>query len=142
MPAVQVEVIIEVPRGGHEKLRADGSRDFLSPLPCPFNYGSVPGTVSGDGDPLDALVLGPRLPRGTRVRVDVLAEVRFVDAGEPDPKLVCGERLGRVDQLRVALFFRGYALAKRALHRLRGRRGRTAYEGIGAASFSPSTTAR
>lgn len=139
---IEVEVVIEVPRGGHEKLRADGSRDFLSPLPCPFNYGSVPGTLSGDGDPLDALVLGPRLPRGARVRVRVLAEVRFVDAGEADPKLICGQRLGRGDRVRVALFFRGYALAKSALYRLRGRRGRTAYEGIVAASISSSAMAR
>ena len=31
----------------------------------PVNYGFVPQTVSYDGDPFDALVLGPPLPGGT-----------------------------------------------------------------------------
>jgi inorganic pyrophosphatase len=38
----EVEVVIEVPRGSFLKRRSTGHIDFISPLPCPFNYGSVP----------------------------------------------------------------------------------------------------
>ena len=51
------------------KWGADGTVDFVSPLPSPFNYGSVPDTLSEDGDPLDALLVGPRRPAGYRASV-------------------------------------------------------------------------
>ena len=63
-----VEVVIEVPRGSFLKRGSTGRVDFISPLPCPFNYGSVPGYIGLDGDLLDALVLGPRLSLGARIR--------------------------------------------------------------------------
>jgi len=127
----EAEVVIEVPLGGFIKRRDDGSVDFVSPAPCPFNYGSVPGTSSGDGDRLDALVLGPRLARGTRVRVRVVGRVRFTDAGQDDPKLIASDRpLGRLDRAKIAAFFIVYARAKGLLNRVRGKAGRTRYEGI------------
>jgi inorganic pyrophosphatase len=126
-----VEVVIEVPLGGFIKRRDDGSVDFMSPVPCPFNYGSVPDTRSGDGDRIDALVLGPRLARGARVRTKVVGRVRFTDAGEDDPKLICSERpLSRIDRLRIVAFFVLYARAKALLNRLRGRAGPTRYGGM------------
>jgi inorganic pyrophosphatase len=126
-----LEVVIEVPLGGFIKRKDDGGIDFVSPAPCPFNYGSVPDTRSGDGDRLDALVLGPRLARGTRVRVKVVARVRFMDAGQDDPKLICSERpLSRVDRAKITTFFAIYARAKGVLNRLRGRTGPTRYGGI------------
>lgn len=125
------EVLIEAPRFTHVKRRDDGAVDFVSPLPCPFNYGSVPGTRSGDGERIDALVLGPRLPRGDRRRWPVVGVVRFVDAGAHDPKWVCSQRpLGARERLEIELFFRVYALCKRALNESRGRSGETAYLGL------------
>ena len=59
-----IEVIIEIPRGGFLKRGSTGELDFISPFPCPFNYGSIPAFIGLDGDLLDAVVLGPRLPRG------------------------------------------------------------------------------
>jgi inorganic pyrophosphatase len=38
----EIEVVIEVPRGSFLKRGSTGHVDFISPLPCPFNYGSVP----------------------------------------------------------------------------------------------------
>jgi inorganic pyrophosphatase len=123
--------VIDSPRGSVIKRADDGGIDFVSPLPCPFNYGSVPGTVSGDGDRVDAVVLGARLPAGTRVRVKVLAVARFVDAGDEDPKWICGQPpLRDVARLQVDAFFRVYALAKRALNRARGKHGATRYDGL------------
>jgi len=127
----QLEIVIEVPRGSFIKRDDDGRVDYVSPFPCPFNYGSVPDTRSGDGDRLDALVLGPRLPRHARVTLPVLGVVRFLDAGESDPKYICGTGpLGRRDALLVAGFFASYAHLKGVLNALRGKRGATRYGGI------------
>jgi inorganic pyrophosphatase len=45
-PAVpEVDVVIEVPRGSFLKRGFTGHLDFISPLPYPFNNGSVPAYV-------------------------------------------------------------------------------------------------
>jgi inorganic pyrophosphatase len=126
-----VEAVVELPRGGLIKRRSDGRVDFVSPLPCPYNYGSLPGTRGGDGDPIDAIVLGPRLPAGTLVHLPVVAEVDFIDDGLIDTKLVLSRRpLTRAEHLGLSAFFHLYVLAKRALARLRGRRGEIRLRGI------------
>jgi inorganic pyrophosphatase len=127
----ELEVVIDVPRGSFIKRDDEGKVDYVSPLPCPFNYGSVPGTLSGDGDRLDALVLGPRLAQGARVRVPVRALVRFLDAGDNDPKYVCSARpLSRRERALVAVFFSAYAYLKGALNLARGKHGPTRYGGL------------
>lgn len=111
-------VTIEVPRGGLVKWRTDGSVAFVSPVPCPFNYGSVVGTLGADGDPLDAVVLGRSLPRGSVGRWAVHGVVPFVDRGVEDPKLVCGERAPTEREWRwIHRFFRIYGLVKRVAQR-------------------------
>src|SRR4051812_1615570 len=126
-----VEAIIEQPRGAFVKRRADGRIDFVSPLPYPYNYGSLPGTTGGDGDPIDAIVLGPRLAAGTRVSLPIVAEVDFIDEGRVDTKLVLSPTSLSARQRRgLAAFFTCYALAKRGLARLRGRRGEIAFRGL------------
>lgn len=123
-------VLVEVPRGGFVKRRADGSVDYVSPLPCPFAYGCVPDRAGGDGDPLDAVLLGGRRRRGDRVDTEVRATVRFLDAGEVDDKLVCSATAPtRAERWLVVGFFSAYAVAKGLLNRVRGRSGRTAYLG-------------
>ena len=127
----EVEAVVELPRGTLVKRRANGTVDFVSPLPCPYNYGSIPGLEGGDGDAQDALVLGPRLARGARVRLPVRAVVGFVDAGRIDDKLVLSSRpLTAVDRRAIALFFEAYALFKRALNGVRGEAGPTCSEGL------------
>lgn len=130
-PPARVDVQIDAPRFSFIKRDDRGAIDFVSPLPCPFNYGSVPGTRSGDGDRIDALVLGPRRPRGLLRAQPVVAIVHFIDAGAEDPKWVCAARpLGLRAHAEVDAFFRLYALAKRALNRARGKSGETRYQGI------------
>jgi inorganic pyrophosphatase len=58
----EVEVVIEVPRGSFLKRGSTGHVDFVSPLPCPFDYGSAPVYLGLEGDLLDALVLRHRAP--------------------------------------------------------------------------------
>ena len=80
--APELEVVIELPRGSFLKRGSTGRLDFISPLPCPFNYGSVEDLLGMEGDLLDAVVLGPRLPRGARVLVKVFGAVGMSDRGK------------------------------------------------------------
>jgi inorganic pyrophosphatase len=138
-----VEISVEVSRGGRRKTRAGGALDFVSPVGAPYSYGSVPGQLGGDGDPLDALVLGPPLPIGARVKRTVVGVVRFVDAGQVDDKLVCGTAPAtRGERLRVWTFFLVYPWFKRALYVWRGREGRTELIGVQWWSGEPVSASR
>jgi inorganic pyrophosphatase len=59
-----LQVVIETPRGSRNKYSFDPEQRVFrlkSALPAgmafPFDFGFVPGTIGGDGDPLDVLVL-------------------------------------------------------------------------------------
>lgn len=59
-----VRVIIEIPKNSTNKVEYDGKlgvfrldRALYSPMHYPGDYGFVPGTMAGDGDPIDVLVL-------------------------------------------------------------------------------------
>ena len=126
----ELDVVIEVPRGSFLKRGSTGHVDFISPLPCPFNYGSVPSHLGLEGDLLDAVVLGPRLPLGARRRVKAWGAVTLTDRGMSDDKLICSERSPDASaRRRVLRFFRFYAKCKGLLNFLRRRPGRNACEG-------------
>ncbi len=130
---IVVSVLIEIPRGSRIKRGADGAADFISPFANPFDYGCIPGTLAGDGDPIDAIVLStlpvPRI-RGEWVETQRLAVVDFVDAGQLDPKWICGEVFSEKDRLAVTRFFTRYARMKRALYRFRREPGPTMFRGF------------
>ncbi len=86
---LEVEVVVEIPKGSFIKRGSTGQVDFVSPLPCPFNYGSVPNYIGLEGDLLDAVVLGPRLQAGTLLRIKAWGAVTLTDRGMSDDKLVC-----------------------------------------------------
>jgi inorganic pyrophosphatase len=83
-----VHVVIETPRGSVHKLGFDAERGVFvlkKVLPVgmtfPFDFGFVPGTRAGDGDPLDVLVLLDGVtPPG------VLVEARLVGAIEAEQR--------------------------------------------------------
>ena len=126
----EVEVIIEIPRGSFLKRGSTGQLDFVSPLPCPFNYGSVDKYIGLEGDLLDAVVLGPRMQRGTRVTVKAFGAVGLTDRGMYDDKLICSHRSVRSwNRFLILFFFRFYARCKGLLNYFRGRAGRNACEG-------------
>ena len=135
----EVEVVIEIPRGSFLKRGSTGHIDFVSPLPCPFNYGSVPTHVGLEGDLLDAVVLGPRLALGTRLRVKAWGAVTLTDRGMSDDKLICSDRpLQPSDREKVLRFFGFYARCKAVLNFWRRRPGRNACEGWCEARFALS----
>jgi inorganic pyrophosphatase len=127
---IEVEVVIEVPRGSFLKRGSSGRIDFISPLPCPFNYGAVPTHLGLEGDLLDALVLGPRLRLGTRKTLRAWGAVILRDRGMVDDKLICSEHEPSAAEIRKVLrFFHFYARCKGLLNLLRRRPGRNACDG-------------
>lgn len=125
-----MEVLIEIPRGSFLKRGSTGRVDFVSPFPCPFNYGSVPTHLGLEGDLLDAVVLGPRLAAGTRLKTKAWDAITLTDRGMCDDKLICSEApLNASDRDRVIRFFEFYAKCKGLLNRWRRRPGRNACEG-------------
>ncbi len=131
--ADRARAIVEVPRGSFIKRELhDGRRiDFVSPLPSPWNYGYLPDLPGEDGDPADAVIMGPRVAAGAEIELPVVARVRFVDAGERDDKLVLSDRpLSRRQRRGLAAFFRLYARAKILLNLAKGDRGPTRFEGL------------
>lgn len=126
----EVEVVIEIPRGSFLKRGSTGHIDFISPFPCPFNYGSVPNLLGLEGDLLDALILGPRLSLGTCIQVKAWGAVTLTDRGMMDDKLICSNyRPSLTECQNVLRFFRLYAKCKGILNIWRRRPGRNACEG-------------
>ncbi len=124
------EVVVEYPRWSMVKRRSDGSLDFVAPLPCPYNYGSIFGRRSGDGDLLDAVVLGPRLPLGTTHSLVAVGVIGFLDLGVHDPKVICTTgQLSTRERVGLELFFRAYATFKQGLAAARRQPGATRYLG-------------
>lgn len=88
--------MVEIPAGGQVKYelhQASGRMEvdrFLSmPVAYPVNYGILPCTKGGDGDPLDVVVM-TRIPvdPGALIRVRAVGVLRMVDAGEDDDKVI------------------------------------------------------
>jgi inorganic pyrophosphatase len=90
--AAFVPALIEIARGSHLKYEVDKPTGLLrldrvlySAVYYPANYGFIPRTHAGDGDPLDILVLmqEPVEPL-TIVRARPLGGLRMVDKGGDD----------------------------------------------------------
>ena len=90
-------VVIEIPRGSRNKYEIDheGGRVFLdrrlfTATTYPADYGFVPDTLAGDGDPLDALVLleDPVYP-GVWVEARPIGVLYMRDEAGEDAKLIC-----------------------------------------------------
>ncbi len=93
---MEIEVVIEVPRGSGNKYEMDAETGAivldrpLSPaLRYPADYGFLPETLGEDGDPLDALVPldEPAFP-GCRVRCRPIGLFRMADEAGVDAKVV------------------------------------------------------
>jgi len=127
---IEVEVVIEIPRGSFLKRGSTGRIDFVSPFPCPFGYGSVRSLLGLEGDLLDAVVLGPRLPAGTRLRLPAWGAVILADRGMTDDKLICSAApVSPIERQRVLRFFHFYAKCKALLNLWRRRPGRNGCDG-------------
>jgi inorganic pyrophosphatase len=96
-PPEDLNVIIEVPLGG-EPIKYEIDKDsgalfvdrFLyTPMRYPGNYGFVPHTLCGDGDPLDVIVMNSRpLVPGAVVRSRPVGVLFMEDDGGQDEKII------------------------------------------------------
>jgi inorganic pyrophosphatase len=112
------------------KRGSSGRIDFISPLPCPYNYGAADRFIGLEGDLLDALVLGPRRAFGARFQTFAWGAVTLTDRGMCDDKLICSDRpVTAEERQRVLRFFAFYARCKAVLNAWRRRPGRNASEG-------------
>lgn len=66
-PPEEINVFVEIPQGVSVKYELDKNSGFIfvdrflyTEMNYPFNYGFVPNTLSGDGDPVDVLVLSSK----------------------------------------------------------------------------------
>ena len=96
-PPEDVNVIIEVPVGGqpikYEMNKEAGTlfvdRFLYPPMTYPGNYGFVPHTLSGDGDPVDVLVCNTRqLVPGCYINVRPIGVLIMEDNAGEDEKII------------------------------------------------------
>ena len=94
---MDVEVVIEIPRGSRNKYEIDHDtgavwldRMLFTATQYPADYGFIEGTLGGDGDPLDALVLleDPVFP-GIWVQARPLGVLYMTDEAGEDEKIIC-----------------------------------------------------
>jgi len=107
-PPWDVNVIIEVPMGSepikYEMDKESGAlyvdRFLHTAMSYPCNYGFIPHTLSGDGDPADVLVMGRRpLMPGCVLAVRPIGVLMMQDEGGMDEKILA------VPQSRLHPFF-------------------------------------
>lgn len=116
----RIRVLVEIPAGSIQKWEVEkssgdlkwefrkGKPRLVKYLGYPGNYGMVPRTLlsvenGGDGDPLDVLVLGPAVPRGSVVDVKIIGMLKMLDKGEQDDKLIAvlaNDIFDRVDTIK------------------------------------------
>jgi inorganic pyrophosphatase len=92
-----INVVIEIPKDAepvkYEVDKASGAifvdRVLSTPMRYPCNYGYIPNTLSGDGDPVDALVLLPLpLTPGAVIRCRPVGLLNMDDEAGVDTKLI------------------------------------------------------
>ncbi len=92
-----VNAIIEIPKGTRAKYEIDKASGLLkldrviySSMSYPSNYGFIPQSYCGDGDPLDIVIVNvaePLIP-GSLVEARIIGVMKFVDGGEVDDKVI------------------------------------------------------
>lgn len=123
--------VVEIPAGSFTKYEIDADTGHIvvdryqsMPVVYPANYGSIPSSLGGDGDPLDALVFTrePIVP-GALIKVRAIGVLHMIDGGEVDDKIVAVpasdidptydairsiDDLPAIEKQRVEAFFRVY----------------------------------
>ncbi|RRO17405.1 inorganic diphosphatase [Flavobacteriaceae bacterium 14752] len=100
-----LQAVVEIPVGTNDKIEYNplnnhfeqdtlkGAPRIIQFLGYPVNYGFIPSTVmnknqDGDGDPLDALILGKPLKTGQIISVKPIGLLKMKDGGELDNKIL------------------------------------------------------
>jgi inorganic pyrophosphatase len=92
----EVNVFIEIPQGGTTKYEIDKESGILmadrfvhGAMFYPFNYGFVPGTLDGDGDSIDVLVISTYpVAQGCAIKARVIGGLVMEDEAGSDTKIL------------------------------------------------------
>ena len=93
----EINVVIEIPKDAepvkYEVDKSSGAifvdRVLSTPMRYPCNYGYIPHTLSGDGDPADVLVMIPLpLIPGAVIRCRPIGALNMTDESGEDTKIV------------------------------------------------------
>lgn len=112
-----VNVVVEIPAGTNDKWEVskpegklfwdqkNGKNRVVNFLPYLGNYGMIPQTIlpkkmGGDGDPLDILVLGQTVKRGSLVAARVIGLMSMKDGGEIDDKVLAVDPKGPLGHIK------------------------------------------
>ena len=94
---MEFEVVVEIPKGSRNKYEMDHrtgaiwlDRHLFTAMSYPADYGFIPDTLAGDGDPLDVLVLlrEPTFP-GCHLRARAIGVFFMHDDKGEDAKVLC-----------------------------------------------------
>lgn len=123
--------VIEIPAGSFTKYEIHAEHGYIlvdryqsMPVVYPGNYGTIPSTLAGDGDPLDVLVITrePIVP-GAVILSRAIGVLKMIDGGESDDKIIAVpasdidptydnvqtiEDLPPIERQRIEAFFRVY----------------------------------
>jgi len=111
-----INMVVEIPAGTQQKWEAlkdgsglkwdtkKGAYRVINYLPYPGNYGMVPRTLlpesrGGDGDPLDVILLGAAVPRGSVIAVRPVGVLKLLDDGEQDDKILAVPATGSLSDV-------------------------------------------
>jgi inorganic pyrophosphatase len=103
-----VNMVVEIPAGTVAKWEVNGTLEngtkpddgrlrwefkngkprIIQYLAYPVNYGLIPNTKAADGDPLDIMLLGPAVSRGSVIEAKYIGALLMLDGGEVDDKIV------------------------------------------------------
>jgi inorganic pyrophosphatase len=92
----EIDVFIEISKNSSIKYEYDTKTKTLrcdrilhTPFKYFFNYGFIPNTISGDGDPLDVVVLmEDELVPGCHIKCKILGSLDTSDDDGYDPKII------------------------------------------------------
>src|SRR2546430_17395432 len=102
MQPMDVEVIVEIPKGSRNKYEMDHEsgavwldRMLFTATQYPTDYGFIPGTLGEDGDPLDALILLEEATfPGCHIKARPVAVFFMEDEAGPPRQGPCGAGTG------------------------------------------------
>ena len=113
----EIHVVVEIPAGTNGKWETtkdgeaiaweilDSGPRVVHYLAYPGNYGMIPRTLlpeqmGGDGDPLDVVLLGSAVPRGSVVAARPVGVLELLDTGEDDDKIIAVPLRGLFSEIR------------------------------------------
>lgn len=95
-PPEEINIVVEITKGSQNKFELDKESGMIKldrvlhpPFKYKWDYGLIPQTLAGDGDPADGLIFvdEPSFP-GAIIPVRPIGIMHMIDQGEQDDKII------------------------------------------------------